>query len=148
MTYLFLDDIRMPEQVGNYMIPVDLRPMYRIEKWQIVRNYKEFTEWILANGLPDVVSFDHDLAEAHYCPDTWTESFKHLEETGYDCAKWLADFCAHEHLPLPIYYIHSMNPVGSENIRCYLENYKKHSDDKEDTSHRASTTSKEAGDSI
>lgn len=126
MRYLFLDDIRMPQQAGDYVIPVENRAMYRKENWEIVRNYKEFVAWILKNGLPDVVSFDHDLAEMHYQPDTWKESFKYTEETGYDCAKWMVEFCRHEMLPLPQCYIHSMNPTGSENIRKFLENAKKH----------------------
>lgn len=126
MRYLFLDDVRMPADVGNYMLPVELRPMYRKEDWQIVRNFDEFRQWILDNGLPDVVSFDHDLAALHYDPSTWKEGFKYLDETGYDCARWMVDFCIHEKLPLPEFFIHSMNPIGAANIRNFLENAKKH----------------------
>jgi hypothetical protein len=31
-----------------------------------------------------------------------------------------------ENKELPMYYVHSANPVGAENIKNYLENAKKH----------------------
>jgi hypothetical protein len=150
-TYLFLDDDRMPWEPGNYM-PVDLRPMYRKENWQIVRNFEEFRQWILDNGLPDVVSFDHDLGkEHHYKPDDRLivpleevefDFDKYEEKTGYHCAKWMVEFCMHEHLPLPEWYVHSANVVGAENIKSYIENYQRHAEDFGD---RAGTTSPETG---
>ena len=82
--YLFLDDIRMPWQVGNYIYPVELRSEYRLQNWIIVRNYKEFINTINEKGFPQCISFDHDLADIHYDPNTWTESFEYQEETGYD----------------------------------------------------------------
>ncbi len=125
MSYqLFLDDVRMPYQVGDYMYPVELRRQYRLEEWKIVRNYQEFVAAINELGLPSKISFDHDLADVHYDPATWTESFVYQEETGYDCAKWLCDYCMERGLPLPEYYVHSMNPIGKENIIKYLTNYK------------------------
>jgi hypothetical protein len=123
--FLFLDDIRMPYEVGNYMIPIEVRFFYRTKEWNIVRNYKEFVDDINKNGLPYLVSFDHDLADIHYDPKTWTESFKYHEETGYDCAKWLVNYCMQNKLKLPKYLCHSMNPIGKQNIISYLENYKK-----------------------
>jgi hypothetical protein len=123
---LFLDDIRMPEEVGNYFYPVDDRVLYRKLDWKIVRNYKEFCEFIKQNGIPDLVSFDHDLADIHYDPSTWTESFKYEEETGLDCAKWLANYCLDKNEHFPEYKVHSMNPIGRENIISFLTNFKKH----------------------
>lgn len=111
MKYLFLDDERMPHDVGNYT-DVRLRPMYRLNGWAIVRSYDQFVDWITKNGLPDVISFDHDLSD---------ERFK--EKTGYDCAKWLVEYCNGE--LLPECYCHSMNPVGKQNIVNYLVNYQK-----------------------
>ncbi len=125
MYNLFLDDIRQPWEAGNYMLPVDVRKFYRLYDWVIVRNYKEFVETITEKGLPDLVSFDHDLADIHYDPTTWTESFSYEEETGYDCAKWMVNYCMENHLPMPNYLVHSMNPTGAENILRYLNNYKK-----------------------
>lgn len=127
MYNLFLDDIRQPWEAGNYMYPVEVRSLYRLKEWIIVRNYKEFVHCINENGLPNLVSFDHDLADIHYDPATWTESFKYQEETGYDCAKWLVDYCIENTLKLPNFLVHSMNPVGRDNIKRYLENYKQKS---------------------
>lgn len=125
MYNLYLDDIRQPYETGNYMNPVELRKQYRLEDWIIVRNYNEFVKYIQNNGLPNKVSFDHDLADVHYDPNTWKESFKYHEETGYDCAKWMCEYCLENSLPLPEYYCHSMNPTGKENILGILNNYKK-----------------------
>lgn len=109
MKKLYLDDIRIPKTEG----------------WDIVRNYDEFTAWIKLNGLPDVISFDHDLADIHYDPSTWTQSFTYLEKTGLDCAKWLVWYCIDNKLKLPTYFCHSANPVGKENILKLLRNYEK-----------------------
>lgn len=93
MTLLFLDDLRTVPSgfVG-------------------VRSYKEFTDFIINNGLPDFISFDHDLG---------------LEESGYDCAKWLVNYCLDNNIRLPQFDVHSQNPVGKENIKSLLNNFKK-----------------------
>lgn len=115
---LFLDDIRNPKTDG----------------WDIVRSYDEFVNWIEHNGIPDEVSFDHDLGMEHIKyyfdngghenpPDPLNANF--TEKTGYDCAKWLCDYCYENGIPLPEYNIHSANPVGKENIDRTLKNYKK-----------------------
>jgi hypothetical protein len=123
---LFLDDIRMPYQVGDYIRPISLRSMYRLKQWEIVRNYDEFVSIIFEKGIPSIVSFDHDLAEIHYDPSTWTEGFKYHEKTGLDCAKYLIQICQDFKVDwLPEWYVHSMNPVGGENIKNYINSYEK-----------------------
>ena len=126
MIHLMLEDRpeRTPQAIADYVTPVEARPLYRNEEWIIVRNYDEFVDWILKNGLPDVISFDHDLCDEHYAFAGNYNIFR--EMTGYHAAKWLCEFCLHEHLPLPTCYVHSMNTVGKQNIECYLNNYKKH----------------------
>lgn len=134
---LYLDDVRSPEQAALYCKP-ELVPMYNKEKWEIVRNYHEFVAWIEKNGLPDIVSFDHDLAPEHYAPpehwdgkyEEWVMSQDMKEKTGYHCAVWLCDYCMGHDLPLPEYYIHSANPVGAENIESYLNQFKVLQNDK------------------
>lgn len=122
---LFLDDIRSVEMAANYM-PPDVAILYRTKRWVIVRNYHEFVHVIEENGLPELVSFDHDLADQHYDPSTWRESFSYHEKTGLDCAKWMVDYCIKHGEKLPRYIVHSANPVGRENIIKYLENFRKH----------------------
>lgn len=125
MYNLFLDDIRQPSECSHYM-PTSLRSIYLLKEWIIVRNYEEFVKVIEEKGLPELVSFDHDLADAHYDPSTWTETFTYHEKTGMDCAKWLVEYCMNHNKPLPEFLVHSQNPVGKVNIQSYLDNFNKH----------------------
>ena len=43
---------------------------------------------------------------------------------GYDCAKWLVEYCIDYNKELPLYNIQSANPVGKENIDKLLKNFK------------------------
>lgn len=116
MSYkLFLDDIRLPKHVKWLELPLG--------PWVIVRNYNEFVGYISKNGLPDYISFDHDLADEHYIPEVKESTYK--EKTGYDCAKWLVEYCMEKGLTFPEYAVHSMNRVGKENIISYIENFKR-----------------------
>ncbi|MFP3598383.1 cyclic-phosphate processing receiver domain-containing protein [Chryseobacterium sp. SIMBA_029] len=114
---LFLDDIRYPHEVYRYT----KQDIFLRNDWHIVRNYEEFVTRITEKGLPKWISFDHDLADEHYLkPD----SLDYTEKTGYECAKWLIEYCLENHVDLPEFYCHSMNPVGKENILRLLENFK------------------------
>jgi len=86
----------------------DLRPTP--EGFDRVYNYEEFVEYLERKGLPDFISFDHDLGE---------------DLSGYDCAKYLVDYCLAHQFPLPNYQVHSQNPVGKENIERLLENFRR-----------------------
>jgi len=108
---------------------VDDSVMYSREKWIVVRNYEEFVNYITNNGLPYLISFDHDLADEHYDPSMYSGNYDDVaknfkEKTGMDCAKWLVDYCIDRSEKLPKYVIHSMNPVGAQNILSYLNNFK------------------------
>lgn len=130
---LFLDDIRMPAEVGNYIYPVELRDLFRKEEWVIVRNYPEFIKRIKDLGIPKLISFDHDLAEGHYHKsfmdkneiqyENYTKFEDDYNKTGYHCAKWLIEYCINENIDLPEYIVHSMNPVGKDNILNLLKNF-------------------------
>ena len=132
---LFLDDIRVPKDCILYMAN---KRFYWETEFVVVRDYNSFsttiTERFKNDGeLPSIVSFDHDLADEHYAPEhqwerynEWADECNFREKTGYDCAKWLAEFCQEHSLPLPDYIVHSQNPTGAENIIRYLENFKKH----------------------
>jgi hypothetical protein len=118
--YLFLDDIRDPVSVTWVRLPnVDQ------SDWKIVRDYQEFASCIMAHGIPKFIAFDHDLADEHYFSTGYCGS-SYVEKTGYDCAKYLADYCQTNMLSIPEYVVHSMNPAGKENIIKYLENAKKY----------------------
>ena len=113
----------MPEQAATYMhLRIGKRnPIYIEESWVIVRNYQEFTKEITERGLPEFVSFDHDLADVHY--HDCKEYFEYQEETGLDCAEWLVKYCREKDLELPECAVHSMNPVGTEKIIRTLEEF-------------------------
>jgi len=87
----------------------DLRPTP--EGFERVYDYEGFTEFITQNGLPDFISFDHDLGEG---------------KTGYDCAKWLVEYCLDNQLLFSDFSVHSQNPVGKENIEKLFENFRIH----------------------
>lgn len=127
MSYnLFLDDdpLRIPNELKWIKLP--------LVDWTFVRSCEQFVSIIEEKGLPKIVSFDHDLADEHYQEFFRTkvthEGFRYdvvKERTGYHCAMWLAQLCVENKLPIPEYYIHTLNPVGRENIRSVLESAKK-----------------------
>jgi hypothetical protein len=136
---LFLDDWRLPQTVVQYSNkPLTVRKAMWENEWVIARNFDQFVKFIEERGLPDKISFDHDLGKSyHFLPDNRKivpanevkidySKYEGDERTGYHCARWLVDYCMDNKKPLPEYYIHSDNTVGSENIRSYLENFKKH----------------------
>ena len=93
MTYgkyhLFLDDMRQPIHTWHYTEDY----IYINLKWKVVTDYDEFVKAITDQGIPEIISFDHDLSDVHY---------KHLsnpipydsmaEKTGYHCAKSATPF--------------------------------------------------------
>lgn len=123
MSYkLFLDDERKPSDVKWVELPLG--------PWVIVRNYYDFVRTLRAKGIPEFISFDHDLADEHYHTlikdnDSIRIPYKdYTEKTGYDCAKFLIDFCIETNSIVPSYLVHSLNSIGKENIIGYIEGYK------------------------
>jgi hypothetical protein len=125
-TAIYLDDIRTPTQNLEGYKP-----------WSVVRNYEEFVQHIELNGIPDLISFDHDLADEHMA-DYWDkqargvetisyDSFK--EKTGLDCLDWLIEhvfqYNGHEVTPF-IVWVHSHNPIGGQNILVKASNFMRH----------------------
>lgn len=95
---LWLDDLRDPTKFG----------FTKNTKW--VKTYEEFTDYINEFGLPETVSFDNDLG---------------TDKEGYDCAKWLVNYCMDNELKLPTWYVHSQNVVAANNIKNLLTNFEK-----------------------
>ena len=106
---LFLDDIRFPADVKyNYDPYKDLI---------ICRSYHDAVWAVEQYGLPKFIAFDHDLGEI---PGS--------NHHGYGFAKWFCDYIMDNDLDILAdfsYNVHSMNPVGAENIRAYMENFLK-----------------------
>jgi len=122
---LYLDDIRFLEDTFAYT-----HNQIYLVGWKIVRNYDEFIKIIEELGVPEVISLDHDLSELHYytMQDNISKDDYDIceEKTGYHCAKWLIDYCIDNQKELPTkILVHSMNPVGSQNIKSLFKSYYK-----------------------
>ena len=102
-TVIFLDDFRKPEQYVNTKLNMVF----------CATTFDQFVEVLNQvynryNSV-DEIWFDHDLGEN--------------AGTGYDCAKYLVDFCIKHNMVLPEYHIQSDNPVGRQDIDSYLKSY-------------------------
>jgi len=127
-TLLWLDDYRDP-MTHDWLV---FSPIPR-ENLKVVwvKTYQEFKDWIIDNGLPEAICFDHDLADEHYAigrPSNFQEFDYSLtnEKTGMDCAKWLIQYCIEFKKALPLFNIQSANPVGRKNIQSLLDNFNKY----------------------
>ena len=100
---LYLDDIRVPQT----------------DDFVVVRSFEEAVKYIQESGIPNYISFDHDLG----CDIDGV-----VLKTGYDFAKYLVD-CDLDNISIfPdnfLFDIHSANPVGKQNIENLLNNYLK-----------------------
>jgi hypothetical protein len=119
---LFLDDERDPKDVTWIKLPLG--------PWVIVRSFESFVAYIEKYGVPAIISFDHDLADEHYkryrvaMAKGFFDYDNLREKTGYDAAKWLVEYCREKGEIFPETYIHTMNPVGGQNIRSLIDNFK------------------------
>lgn len=101
---LWIDDIRDPYK----WLSNTLQDSHHIV-W--VKDYKEFVKYINDNGLPESISFDHDLG---------------LGKSGYDCAKYLVDYALDNNIKrFPKCACHSANPVGRDNIIGIINSFNK-----------------------
>ena len=98
---MYLDDLRTPIERFDF----------------IARSYDEAISIIKKYGIPNYISFDHDLG---------VDRNDNLLKTGYDLAKWIVDSDLNNDLKLPqdfTYRVHSQNPVGKRNIIYLLKQY-------------------------
>jgi hypothetical protein len=102
MSYsLFLDDERVP-------------PYKSKRKWIVCRTVEEAIKTITQYGLPEFITFDHDLG--------------HGKRTGMDLAKWLVEYDMDHDIIRKDNFdfdVHSMNPIGAGNIKGLLSQYLK-----------------------
>lgn len=113
---LYLDDVRTPKS----------------DEWIVVRSYNEFTLQIGVNGIEsfEMISLDHDLGEGamveYYTnvKNKQTLDYSNIKEkTGMDAARFLVNLSMDTGIELPKIYVHSANPIGSQNIISYINNY-------------------------
>lgn len=123
-TTLYLDDVRTPTET-----------LPNSQPWVVVRNYSEFVDHINTFGIPDVISFDHDLADEHMA-DYYAQMLQnkyqipsyeeYKEKTGLDCARFLIRYSEQTGQPIKTCIVHSHNPVGADNIMKEINGYKRH----------------------
>ena len=87
---LFIDDERFPVE----------------ESWVIVRSSQEAIEWVTKNGLPEFISFDHDLGG---------------EDTSMIFVHWFINYMLDNKIKDEVpFFVHSQNPIGKRNIEGLL----------------------------
>lgn len=108
--------------------------VYLYPNWDRVYSYDEFVEYIKTHPMPVLISFDHDLADVHkhimppedeYEQHEAWEAYHNQpehEKTGYDCMKWLVEYCFDNKIVFPRVLIHAQNTVGYDNIKYYYRN--------------------------
>lgn len=101
LTILWLDDQRDPYKylrtkstsatfARNKQFYDNLMQTYDVDfVW--VKNLYQFIEYIEENGLPEFVSFDHDLNNRGGGEGLSDE--QKLSNNGVNCAKWLVNYC-------------------------------------------------------
>lgn len=123
--YLFLDDERKIYDVKWAQLPYD------DTEWLTAKSYGQFVDIVMDLGLPEFVSFDHDLADYHYKIGSMENEASNYggprkefnygrEKTGLDAAKWLVDYCVSHQLKFPKYIVHSLNEVAGKRIDDYI----------------------------
>ena len=93
---LYIDDIRNPK--GDFD--------------HISRNSEDAIEYMIRNGCPNFISWDHDLGG---------------DDTSMIIVKWIVEMdldLDNEFIPENFsFYVHSASPVGKANIEGYLNAY-------------------------
>ena len=83
-------------------------------------SFGEAIKWMSFHGCPKHISFDHDLGPTD-------EVAKHYFRSGLDVAKFIVNKDLEmmgRFIPEGFTWnIHSMNPVGAENINSFLNSY-------------------------
>lgn len=80
----------------------------RCGEWNIARNKREFISYVEKNGMPEEISFDHDLGDG--------------EPDGYDIVKWMVKEKEYDLRNVKI-NVHSANSVGRENMEGLIRNW-------------------------
>lgn len=95
ITKLWIDDIRNSPD----------------DTWNIARSSTEAIEYISNNGMPNLISFDHDLGG----DDTVIFVIKYIIESYMDGFLEMPEMFS--------YRTHSANPVGVQNIIAYMNRF-------------------------
>jgi hypothetical protein len=102
MAKLFLDDFRFPK---------DVYPEAEENKFDIVRSYDDFVEYIEQNGLPEFISIDNDLG--------FDVKRRKISLSGFDAANWLVQESGLDLTGLT-FKVHSSDSNAVKKITAFL----------------------------
>ncbi len=86
--------------------------------WIVARTVKEAQE-ILTTRVVHTLSLDHDLGMCSSCVRADAETCRHIQ-SGYDLVKWMVEG---ERWPIKKPAVHSMNPVGRQNMQALIDRW-------------------------
>ena len=130
MSYkLFLDDFRQPRDAqlsGSTQMLLEASETDGSD-WLVVRTYDDFIKTIEDKGMPEMISFDHDLTPTHmkiYMQSADRNSLNYnaigMDKTGYHCAMVFEECWMEMDKPKVKVYIHTANHIGARNIKQVL----------------------------
>ena len=118
MKGLILDDFR---ELSDVYIKTGKNVYLQIQDWDVVKSFDEFTTYIMNNGVPGAISFDHDLTMAHYkegASHNYRDfNYKNFTDTGAHAARWLVD---NYDVSKCILLVHTANPFGEKTLNRIL----------------------------
>lgn len=103
---IFFDDIRTVDMVYG---------PGRESEFEVVRNVNDFKALIEERGIPEYISFDHDLG---------LDEYGNLAEDAYDAVKWMVYEKEYDLREMD-FGVHSDNPVGADSIMSLIRNWNK-----------------------
>jgi hypothetical protein len=122
-TFLFLDDIKEPEEARESFSQSNLLRFIEadgidLKEYEIVvaRDQYEFAAFLRDRGIPDLISFDYYL---NY--KIWDNNI-----TGEVCAMWLYRECSKRKVDYPKHYCHTSDKTKAQEIHKAIELYKEH----------------------
>lgn len=92
----------------NYKLFIDDERFPVTPDWFVARNSFQAIKALDLYGLPSEIAFDHDLGG---------------RDTAITFLKYLENYLLDNGLHFPrgfAFSIHSQNPIGAENIRCFM----------------------------
>jgi len=95
---LFLDDLRIPPEMHQ---PSLENPAF----WTLAQSSQEAMDLVREKGMPAFMSLDHDLGG---------------DDKSMVFLNWLAYEYWNGEDNIPLYVVHSANPVGAENIESFM----------------------------
>lgn len=96
--------------IVGYKLFIDDERQPPDESWLVVRSSNEAIEFVKKYGMPSFISFDHDLGGTDTTMVFLKQFYNFFDLLGQGP---------------PEYTVHSANPIGAENIKSFMESWKR-----------------------